>query len=336
MRYPPRMRPTPARLLRFAGVPALLITDLTNIRYLTGFSSSDGALLVTGRTMTLFLDGRYREAAKREAGKTITIADRQELPDRLQSLRICGIESEVVTIQEEAQWKRKYKNTKLIQTSGVLSHFRRVKYDDELRALRRADRITRQMLQRVPTALAPGIRETDLAWQLRSWAHELGAEDLSFDPIVAFGPHSSRPHHRPGARRLRKRDIVLVDCGARYRGYCGDRTDMFFVGEPTQEQRRALEAVREAKEAAIAAVKTGASTRAIDAAARKVLRGYGMEEAFVHALGHGVGLDIHEGVSLSQRGKDWTLLEHEVITIEPGVYFPGKFGIRLEDMVVVG
>jgi len=330
------MMPPPSNIiLRHAGVPAFLVTNTANIRYLTGIDCTDGLVFLTPRSVLLLVDGRYAEVAARESYEHVRIRNRDSLRSVLAHHRVIGLESSSVTLSEMAMFKRFSKNTKFVHTTGVIEQFRRSKRQDEIRLLKRADAITREMLRRVPSALTVGMRERELAWMLRSWAHELGAEDVSFDPIVAFGANTSHPHHAAGERRLRKRDIVLVDCGIRFHGYCGDRTEMYFLGEPTVMQARALDAVRHAKNAAISMVRAGASTQAIDAAARAVLRDYGMEDAFTHALGHGVGLDIHEGVSLSRRGQDWTLLRNEVITIEPGVYFPGAFGIRLEEMIVV-
>lgn len=167
------------------------------------------------------------------------------------------------------------------------------------------------------------------------WAHELGAEGMAFPSIVAFGKNSSRPHHHPTSQKLKKGDLVQIDIGAKYNNYCSDRSVVFFTKKPTPVQQKAFSAVYEAKEKAKRAVKKGASTQTLDRIARDVLKKYGMEDAFTHSLGHGVGLDIHEGVTLSSRAPDKKLLKGEVITIEPGVYFEGKFGIRLEDMVIV-
>lgn len=331
------MFPSPSSILRRAGCPVLLILHSPNIRYLTSVDCSEGAVVVTADGFHLFVDDRYGEAARSlvDKGSQLHVHDRRDLDSFLRRRRIIGVEAAHVTLDVWRKLQHALKHSRWVQTTDVVEHFRRSKNPTELRALRRADHITQQLLEKVPSALTPGMRETDLAELLRSWAYTLGADDLSFPSIVAFGPHTSRPHHHPGNRRLRTRDIVLVDCGARFHGYCGDRTQMYFVGSPTQKQQQALDAVRAARDAAIAMVRSGASTRAIDACARSVLRSFGMEAAFVHALGHGVGLNIHEGVSLSEKGPDWKLLPHEVITIEPGVYFPGKFGIRLEEMVVV-
>lgn len=201
--------------------------------------------------------------------------------------------------------------------------------------MRRALAITEALLRRVPALLLPGIRESELAWKLEVMARKMGADGLSFPPIVAFGSHTSMPHHHPTRRRLRRGHVVLIDCGAVVEGYCADRTSMFFTAPPAKAVKRALKAVHEAQKAAASLVRPGVPVRDLDQAARAVLRRFGMEDAFTHALGHGVGLEIHEGVSLSSKSDD-VLLSREAVTIEPGVYFPGKFGIRLETMVFVG
>ena len=191
------------------------------------------------------------------------------------------------------------------------------------------------MIRRVPRALRAGVTERSVAWKLQEWALELGAEGLSFDPIVAFGTHTSRPHHHPTNRTFSKGHIVQIDVGARYKGYCADQSMVFFTGKPTSLQQRVYDAVLDAKEAAMKAVCAGVETGDLDALAFDVLKEHGFAKYFCHALGHGVGLEVHEGVSLSSSGKSQKLLTNEIVTIEPGVYLPGKFGIRLEEEVIV-
>lgn len=329
------MRPKPRQLLASAGIPALLVTDLVNIRYLTGVSVSSGLLLVLPSSYTFLVDSRYTELAAAKAYKDVSVRDVGSFVEFMKKIPVCGYEEEQVTVARLRRWKKQFKSTKFVHVSEAVGEFRRSKDDDELRLIRRAHRITRELLRRIPSALRVGIREDQLAWKIEEWAHELGAEAMAFPSIVGFGSNTSRPHHQPGNRKLKKGDIVQIDIGAMYRGYCSDRSQVYLTGPMTPQQKKALKAVMEAKEAAKKAVKKGASTRQLDRIARDVLKSYGMEHAFTHSLGHGVGLDIHEGVNLSEKAADQKLLKHEVITIEPGVYFPGKFGIRLEDMVIV-
>lgn len=329
------MRPSHRELLRASKAPVMLVTDITNIRYLTGIALSAGSLLVLPRMFALFVDGRYIEEAARATRADVRVRSDTRLRDVLDRIRRCAFEADAVTVRRLSRWQTQYPNVKFLQTSGLVEEFRRSKDSRELRALQRAKRITEELLRRVPSALRRRTTERELAWRLSCWAQELGAERLSFDPIVAFGTHTSRPHHRPTNRELRKGHIVQVDVGAVYDGYCADLSAVYYTGKPPPIVERAAQAVRDAKDAAIRAVRTGASTRALDRIARDTLKRAGFAEAFCHALGHGVGMEVHEGVTLSQGAPEKTLLPGEVITIEPGVYFPGKFGIRLEDMIVV-
>ncbi len=334
--YTPAMRPKrSSSILTAASAPAFLISDLTNIRFLTGIPISSALLLVETKRMTLFTDGRYREVAERNVYPGIAVLDSAEIENSIKNIRVCAIESEGVSIERFRRWKTKFKNTKFVHTSGVIAEFRRSKDSEEQAKFRKAQRITREMIRRVPALLRRPIREVDLAWQLQVWARELGSDGMAFDPIVAFGTNTSSPHHKPTTRLLKKGHIVQIDCGAKYRGYCADQSAVFFTGKPTPLQQRVFQAVCEAKDAAIDAITPGVSVRHLDGVAREVLKKYGYEQFFCHALGHGVGLDIHEGVTLSQKAPDQKLLKGEIITIEPGVYFPGRFGMRVEEEILI-
>lgn len=330
------MRPaSPGKLLAQAETSNLLVSNLVNIEYLTGVRMSAGLLLVSPRSMTLFADGRYLEGAERLVRPGVTVRSTTTLEKTIGGLRMCGFEEEDVTYGRLRRWKRKFSSTKFVQTEGVVEHFRRSKDEEELRALQRARRVTQELLRRVPAVLRTGVTERAIAWKLEVWARELGAEELSFKPIVAFGTHTSRPHHQPTSRALRRGHVVQVDVGAKVRGYCGDLSEVFFTSKPSPLEQKVYDAVREAKERGEAAIKAGVLSSVPDAAARASLRKAGFEEYFCHSLGHGVGLEVHEGVTLSSQRKGIELLKNEVVTVEPGVYLPGKFGIRLEDMVTV-
>ncbi|MBU0767278.1 aminopeptidase P family protein [Patescibacteria group bacterium] len=326
---------SPSRFLSQAKTQAFLVSDLVNIRYLTGLDLSYGFVLVTSRAFRLFVDDRYKEEAAESIQNSVHVLDIDDLEKYLNKCSQCGFESNKVTVEQLRKWKSKYKNTKFVRRKGVIEEFRRQKSDSELRRFSRAQRITKEMLRRVPAALRLYPTEKKLAWNLESWARELGADSLSFEPIVAFGTNTSRPHHHATNRKLKKGHIVQIDVGARYKGYCADRSEVFFTAQPTSLQKKVYRAVEEAKEAALEKVRAGVTTHILDRAARKVLEEYDLEKYFTHALGHGVGLEVHEGVLLTQNAPRKKLLEHEIVTIEPGVYLPGKFGIRLEEEVVV-
>jgi Xaa-Pro aminopeptidase len=326
---------TPSQLLRASKTRAFLVSDLVNIRYLTGLELSYGFILVSQRTFRLFADSRYKEEASKSIKNSVLVSDIDDLEKYMNKVSECGFESDKVTVEQLRKWKRKYKNTKFVRRQGIIEEFRRQKSDLELKRFKRAQRITKEMLRRVPSALRSFPTEKKLAWSLESWARELGADSLSFDPIVAFGTHSSHPHHHVTDRKLKKGHIVQIDVGARYKGYCADRSEVFFTDHPTSIQKNVYRAVEEAKDAAIEKVCEGVTTHTLDKISKKVLTKYDLEEYFTHALGHGVGLEIHEGVLLTQNAPRKKLLKNEIITIEPGVYLPGKFGIRLEEEVVV-
>lgn len=317
-----------------ARVPAFLVTNRTNVRYLTEIDISDGLVLIRRASKTLFVDDRYLERTC-DACRGMRVRHIRDVTGVMQRVRRCGFEAGHVTVAQQDAWKKKFPRTRLVPCKDVIEYLRRQKRPDELRALRRAERITEEMLCRVSPTLRGSISERELAWKLQVWAHDLGADSLAFDPIVAFGANTSQPHHHPTSSRLRKGDIVQIDVGARFQGYCADRSAVYFTREPTAEQGRVFTALQETLKVTKVAVRSGATNRALDRCARRVLQHYGFDKEFCHALGHGVGLDIHEGITLSSKAPLTKLLRNEVIAIEPGLYFPGKFGMRLEEMVVV-
>ncbi len=328
------MRPTPAKLLEYAKVPYLLVTDLTNIRYLTGISMSSAILLVTPRAFKLYVDPRYAELAEKSQKGFLKACDRADLQKHMQSVPHCGFEEHNVTMATMRRWKKLLKKTKFVRTENIVEHFRRQKDSTEIRLIKKAIAITKELMAMVPTLLKPGVTERGVAWILEARARELGAEKFSFEPIVAFGPHTSRPHHRAGERKLKKGDLVQIDIGVFYKGYSSDMSRVFATGKLTQEQEKAIEAVEKTMEVVLKKAKPGVSAKELDVIAREVLKDYGWDKHMTHALGHGVGLEVHEGVTLAPRDSR-PLLKGEVIAIEPGVYFPGKFGVRTEDIVIV-
>ena len=334
-RYHLDMQPTPRNITAAAKLPALLVSNLVNIRYLTGLECSAGLLLITSRSMKLFVDGRYTEVAKKTVPSFVKVYDRATLQKSMKTIAQCGCESDTVTLDEFRMMKKKFKNTKFVQKRGIIEDFRRSKTPEELRKFRKAQKITGMLMARVSKALVPGVTEQGIAWKLEGWAREFGAEGLGFEPIVAFGTHSSRPHHHPTDRKLKKGNVVQIDVGAQYQGYCADQSAVFFTGKPTPKQQRVYDAVHLALCRAKEAVRPGATNHELDTIARNTLKEYGLEKYFTHSLGHGVGLEVHEGVTLSARASKQILKKHEIVTIEPGVYLPGQFGMRLEEEVVV-
>lgn len=337
-RYPSHVRkntrlPALRALLSGEGPPCLLVTTPANVRYLTGLDASEALLLVTPRAATLFVDARYAEAAATLRTPTLRVADRKAFEAAMKKIPRCGFEANDVSAERAARWKSTFKNTKFIHVSGLTEGLRRKKDPDEFAAMKHALSITDDVLASVPAMLVRGVTERELAARIQIAMLERGADGTAFDSIVAFGPNSSLPHHRPGRRRLRSRDIVQIDIGAKVDGYCADRSEVFFVGAPTREQRAAYDAVAEAKARAKRALKAGARCADLDAVARRAIEERGFPP-YEHALGHGLGLDIHEGPVLSARSKD-ALAAGYAVTLEPGIYLPGKFGIRLEETLFV-
>ena len=329
------MRPTAKRLLQSGRLKALIVSDLTNVFYLSGCRVSAGCVLVRPSGYALYVDARYTEAAKRNAIKGVVVRPLEKFFTDLSAFRAVGVEADAVTLARLSRWKRACKRTRFTETTGLVEEFRRKKSPQELRLLRRAQSLTRALLKAVPALLKTGITERQLAWELQKRAMALGADGMSFDTIVAFGTHTSSPHHHPTDRALVRGDLVQIDIGAQVGGYCGDLSDVFFTGPKSVRQEEVYRALKQAKNIAKRHMKAGDDSRAADREVRRLLAAHGLEQFFTHALGHGVGLDVHEGVTLSVRAKQASLQDGEVVTVEPGVYIPGAFGMRLEDMVFV-
>lgn len=332
----------------------ILVTNKTNILYLSGFSGS-GYLVLHGEKGFLFTDGRYRILAENEVnGGDREGALGQTLPRRFKiidttngfddawrnflkktHIRKIGIEGNFVTLRFFKQLEKLSGKTKLVDIKNELDKRRMVKKPFELNNINKAQKITEKVLETLKKELKKGMTEKEIAWRIEVLAHEFGAEGMAFHPIVATTKNSACPHHKNGGKKLNKGDILLIDMGVKYRGYCSDMTRMIFTGQPTEEQREIYELVLEAQENAIKNLRAGITGKAVDKFARSVIKKAGYEKQFSHSLGHGVGLDIHELPNLSQKYKE-KIPGGSVVTIEPGVYLPGKFGVRIEDMVLVG
>jgi Xaa-Pro aminopeptidase len=326
---------------RFDG---LLISHLANVRYLCGFSGSAGLLLVEETGSVFFTDSRYDIQAHEEVKAAKVVIARksalQALADLLASRRkrkgwAVGVEAEHMTVAE------KKRLTKLVPSSvtlkdapSIVERFRMVKDDDELDLIRNAVRKGAKLFDRALEVLRPGAKETEIAAEMELAARRAGAEKMSFETIIASGARSALPHGRASSQVIATGGFVVCDFGVILAGYCSDQTRTVWVGPPSNDAKRSYEAVREAQQAAVDAVRPGATVGEVDAAARKVLRKAGLAKYFTHSTGHGVGLEIHEAPRVAA-GQTEVLKPGMVITIEPGVYFPGKWGVRIEDMVAV-
>jgi Xaa-Pro aminopeptidase len=327
-------------LLEEPKLDALFVSSLHNVRYLTGFTGSNGALLLFGDSRAIFYtDPRYTVQASQQVNCRVMIA-KGPLPNavlrdvRRTELKRIGFEQDHLTVARfEALKKELPVRAHLVPASGLVEKLRMVKDADEIARIRNSVIANSGALELALKRLKPGVTEAEFAAEIDYQNRKLGAEAPAFDTIVAAGERSALPHAHPGPSKIVP-GMVLIDMGAFREGYASDMTRMVHLGKAAPRYKRAYRAVLEAQSAAIDAVKAGARTSAVDRAARQVLKGYDLDREFVHSTGHGLGLEIHESPRIGR--KDKTKLEAGMaITIEPGVYIEGWGGIRIEDTVVV-
>lgn len=289
----------------------------------------------------MFTDGRYLLASKaslKSGFKAIDITEsfKNAWKDFLRKYKVkkLGIEGDYMSVRRLKSLKKISGNVKITDIDDELNKKRAVKETHELEAIKRAQNITDKVFAALKKLLRQGQSEADIAWKIETLAHDFGADRLSFPPIVAINKNSASPHHRNTNKKLKRGDMILIDMGAMRGGYCSDMTRVLFTKNPSNKQEKIYELVKSAQEAAIDKLKAGVIGKDIDAAARDTMKKAGFGAYFSHSLGHGVGMDIHELPNLSQKytGK---IPAKSVVTIEPGIYLPDEFGIRLEDMVIV-
>ncbi|HUB29916.1 MAG TPA: aminopeptidase P family protein [Terracidiphilus sp.] len=329
-----------------AGLHGLLVTHLPDVRYLCGFTGSSAALAVTRRAARLFTDGRYTaqaaeevQAAKVQIVSSPPAANAVEWLAAQAGVRFAGFDPAWTSVAEltrlRAALPSHLRRTFLAPLAAPLvESLRWIKDEDELAILKKAALIGCKLFDHILLVLRPGIAELEVAAELEFQARRLGAEGMSFDTIVASGVRSSLPHGKASGALLPRKGFVTLDFGIIREGYCSDMTRTVHLGKLTAKERQTYEAVLAAQESAVAAVSAGARGGEVDEAARSVLRNAGLAEAFSHSTGHGVGLEIHEAPRIGA-GQATRLASGMVITIEPGAYLPGEFGVRIEDMVAV-
>ncbi len=322
--------------LAAAGADALWVTGAANVEYLSGFTHpEDGRVLVTPGAVTLFTDGRYTVQAAEDAlpgvEVIITRQHAKEAAPLLDGLRV-AVEAEHLSVAAFEALKKEWP-AEPQPLSGVVEGLRLVKTPGEIAKVRAAQNLADRIWAEVRPQIAVGVREVDIALLLEQELRRAGASS-AFDIIVASGVRGALPHGAASSKVIEDGDLVTVDFGARLEGYNSDMTRTVAVGTPAEELRRVYEAVREAEAAAVQAIRPGLRTSKLDGVARDILNRHGLGEAFSHSLGHGVGLEVHEGPSLSARSED-VLQPGMVITIEPGAYLPELGGVRIEDLVLV-
>ena len=342
-----RLREALAAGATTAGTDALLVGNLTNVRYLTGFTGSAALLLVTPSDTVFVTDGRYKDRAAAEldaAGVSATLevvndaeATVVEHVARL-GLRSVGLEADTVTWSTQRRLAAALDTgaggCEAVPTTAVVETLRLTKDAGEVARIRAAAAIADRALDTVRRRLLDGPTESEFAAELDATMRHLGADDLSFETIVASGPNGARPHHTPSDRQIAQGDLVVIDFGALVDGYHSDMTRTLGVGTLDEERRHMLDVVLASQAAGVAAVTSGADCATVDKACRDLIEEAGMGDAFLHSTGHGVGLDIHEEPRVSSRSTA-TLRPGHVVTVEPGIYLTGIGGVRIEDTVLV-
>ncbi|MFN7935461.1 MAG: Xaa-Pro peptidase family protein [Bryobacteraceae bacterium] len=321
-------------------VDSLLVTALPNVRYLSGFTGSNAALLLTPRESTLFTDPRYTFQSAQECDCRVAITKNHLLPAVVSAisrrkLKRIGVERDRLTFQAFDFLREKLPlGVEMAPLTAAVETLRMVKSPEEITRIRRAVNTNSKAYAAALTRLRPGMSENDLAAELDFQMRRHGAEGCAFETIVASGARAALPHARPTRNRIEPDQLLLIDMGAAQDGYASDMTRTVFVGSAKSEWKRRYRAVLEAQLAAIAAIRAGVAAAKPDREARRVLAAHGLDKEFTHSTGHGLGLEIHEPPRLGK--KETTILQAGMtITVEPGIYLKDKGGIRIEDTVLV-
>lgn len=322
------------------SLDALLISQPENRRYLSGFTGSSGWLLIAAGGALLITDFRYYQQVGREAPDWELARIETELTKLLPGLlaelgvRRLGFESQHVTVDQLHTWSEPAPGVEWVALKDTVETLRMVKDEGEIQALRRSAVLTDQAFAHLLMVIRPGMTERQAAWEIEAAMRTHGAEKVAFDLIVASGPNGALPHARPGDRKIEAGEPIVVDIGCIVDGYCSDMTRTICLGRPHPKYLEVYEIVLQAQTAAEAGIHSGISGIDADALARNLITEAGYGEHFGHGLGHGVGLAVHENPRASRLSKD-TLAPGMSLTVEPGIYLPGEFGVRIEDLVIV-
>lgn len=332
-----------AAQLESRDLDGMLLTHEANRFYASGFHSAgtDGMALVTREKFYYFTDSRYTEAARRhvqdaevqEAGHGRGYSALLKEAVQRHSIQRLGFEDAYMTVREHDAYARALP-CELVPAADLLAELRAVKDPEELEIMIAAQRIAEKALTDILNEIRPGVTEKEIAARLQYLMLHYGAEDKSFDPIVVSGPNGSLPHGVPSEKVIQAGEFVTMDFGCIYHGYCSDMTRTVAVGQPTEEMEKVYHTVLQAQKAGIAAARAGVTGSEIDAAARQVIAEAGYGEYFTHSFGHSLGLEIHEAPNASPSQQE-AMPSGAVISAEPGIYLPGKFGVRIEDVLVL-
>ncbi len=319
---------------------AFLATFPPHVRYLSGFTGSNGFGLVTPRFATLVTDGRYDQQARKEADGWRVMIARENLMEEMGKQHLLkpgmrvGFDGNTVAFAQFREWKKYFPRVKFLPRVDTVEWLAAVKDAGEISSLRSAVEITDRVFSEILHLLKPGVAESDIAAEISYRQRKLGADGDAFEAIVASGARSAMPHGKAGLKKLARGDAVTLDFGCVVRGYHSDLTRTVFLGRCSGELRNIYQIVRDAQERAIDFAQAGRTARDLDAAARSVITGKGYGQFFRHSLGHGIGLQIHESPRISVLSKA-VLTAGNVVTIEPGIYLPGVGGVRIEDDIVI-
>ena len=325
------------RELNKRNIDCLIVSKPANVTYTTGFLGDDSWAVITRSKVYFLTDSRYTEQARGEC-PDCTIVERIDLMaeavgklvKRLKSVQAVTVEKSLSLTDFGAL--KKHVKVRIKSVANIIETIRGKKDSTEIKAIEAAASISTKALEQTLCHIKPGMTESELAGMLDFQIRKLGGTN-SFETIVAFGPNASRPHHQPGRKKLKRKDTVLIDFGAKYKGYCSDITRCFVIGRPTAYYQKVYDVVEQAQSAAIKIIKAGVKMKRVDTAAREVIEDNNLP-VYGHGTGHGLGLEIHESPFLKVQSKG-TLQAGQVITIEPGIYIPGKLGVRIEEDVLV-
>jgi len=323
-------------------IPFILVTNLVNVRYLTGFTGSAGMALFGPCQGILWVDPRYTLQAREQAFGVDVIEEKKGILKGAagwlgkNAVRGLAYEASNLTCAQFEQLRTEVGRSVRLRPAGDLTEeLRVVKDKGEIAVMRSAGRVTAEVFADLLTCIRPGVKECDLAAEVEYRMRKKGAEGAAFETIVVSGPRAAHPHARPSSKSLQESELVILDLGAILRGYAADMTRTVFLGEPSRRVRSLYAAVVKAQSGAVHSVRDGIKAGDIDSTARRILAERGLARYFIHSTGHGVGLEIHERPRLA-KGETARLRAGSVVTVEPGVYLEGLGGIRVEDMVLVG
>jgi Xaa-Pro aminopeptidase/Xaa-Pro dipeptidase len=336
---PPERMARVRAMLHEVGADALLFFDMKNVRYLTGFTGSDGALVIGNNQEILLVDGRYTNQARKEVHGARVFEYKEKIDGIAAilsdgSFGSVGFESQAMNVNTYLNLTEKLRGLKLNPMTDQVGALRTVKDEEEIGLIKKAAEISCEALTAVRDLIKPGVTEKDIAIELDFLMRRRGAEQVSFPTIVASGTNSAQPHAQPGSRVIEYGDMVIIDCGAVYGGYHSDETCTFVVGYNDKKQEEAYSLVKTAHDRALKAVKAGIPCAEIDRIARECIETGKLGKYFTHGTGHGVGLDVHEAPRIASNS-EMVLGAGMVLTIEPGVYIPDLWGVRIEDMILV-